>query len=128
MGAKRPGFLHVAYRQAWPAGHASITIVTLSGRLQWVQGVCLNPTLRPNYFIFLGNFKKSWVLVSTNFSQVPVLVIFIIKCSFLRILIYCYIFRHETDRTLLKASLTFKCMTEHLFADFSYSIALDTYL
>ena len=29
---------------------------------------------------------------------------------------------------LIKASLTFKCMTEHLFADFSYSIALDTYL
>ena len=28
----------------------------------------------------------------------------------------------------IKASLTFKCMTEHLFADFSYSIALDTYL
>ena len=28
----------------------------------------------------------------------------------------------------LKASLTFKCMTEHLFADFFYSIALDTYL
>ena len=27
-----------------------------------------------------------------------------------------------------KASLTFKCMTEHLFADFSYSITLDTYL
>ena len=27
-----------------------------------------------------------------------------------------------------KASLTFKCMTELLFADFSYSIALDTYL
>ena len=31
-------------------------------------------------------------------------------------------------RSNLKASLTFKCMTEHLFADFSYSIALDTYL
>ena len=30
--------------------------------------------------------------------------------------------------TNVKASLTFKCMTEHLFADFSYSIALDTYL
>ena len=29
---------------------------------------------------------------------------------------------------IFKASLTFKCMTEHLFADFSYSIALDTYL
>ena len=28
----------------------------------------------------------------------------------------------------IKASLTFKCMTEHLFADFSYSIPLDTYL
>ena len=28
----------------------------------------------------------------------------------------------------IKASLTFKCITEHLFADFSYSIALDTYL
>ena len=28
----------------------------------------------------------------------------------------------------IKASLTFKCMTEHLFADFSCSIALDTYL
>ena len=28
----------------------------------------------------------------------------------------------------IKASLTFKCMTEHLFADFSYSIALDTFL
>ena len=28
----------------------------------------------------------------------------------------------------IKASLTFKCMTEHLFADFSYSVALDTYL
>ena len=28
----------------------------------------------------------------------------------------------------VKASLTFKCMTEHLFADFSYSISLDTYL
>ena len=28
----------------------------------------------------------------------------------------------------LKASLTFKCMTEHLFADFFYSIAPDTYL
>ena len=28
----------------------------------------------------------------------------------------------------VKASLSFKCMTEHLFADFSYSIALDTYL
>ena len=33
------------------------------------------------------------------------------------------------ERTFyLKASLTFKCMTEHLFADFSYSVALDTYL
>ena len=32
------------------------------------------------------------------------------------------------DPHTLKASLTFKCMTEHLFADFSYSIALDTYL
>ena len=31
-------------------------------------------------------------------------------------------------RHKVKASLTFKCMTEHLFADFSYSIALDTYL
>ena len=31
-------------------------------------------------------------------------------------------------RFAFKASLTFKCMTEHLFADFSYSIALDTYL
>ena len=31
-------------------------------------------------------------------------------------------------RLELKASLTFKCMTEHLFADFSYSVALDTYL
>ena len=30
--------------------------------------------------------------------------------------------------SVIKASLTFKCMTEHLFADFSYSIALDTYL
>ena len=29
---------------------------------------------------------------------------------------------------MFKASLTFKCMTEHLFADFSCSIALDTYL
>ena len=29
---------------------------------------------------------------------------------------------------IIKASLTFKCMTEHLFADFSYSVALDTYL
>ena len=29
---------------------------------------------------------------------------------------------------MFKASLTFKCMTEHLFADFSYSVALDTYL
>ena len=28
----------------------------------------------------------------------------------------------------VKASLTFRCMTEHLFADFFYSIALDTYL
>ena len=28
----------------------------------------------------------------------------------------------------VKALLTFKCMTKHLFADFSYSIALDTYL
>ena len=31
-------------------------------------------------------------------------------------------------RNWFKASLTFKCMTEHLFADFSYSIALDIYL
>ena len=66
--------LCVAYRRAWPdvlrtPVHASITIVTLSGRLQWVQGVCLNPTLRPNYFIFMGNFKKSWVLVSTSFTS-----------------------------------------------------------
>ena len=30
--------------------------------------------------------------------------------------------------TIFKASLTFKCMTEHLFADFSCSIVLDTYL
>ena len=28
--------------------------------------------------------------------------------------------------SIIKSSLTFKCMTEHLFADFSYSIALDT--
>ena len=28
----------------------------------------------------------------------------------------------------LKASLTFICMTEHLFPDFSYSIPLATYL
>ena len=35
---------------------------------------------------------------------------------------------HCNNFTYLKASLTFKCMTEHLFADFSYSIALDTYL
>ena len=31
-------------------------------------------------------------------------------------------------RRYFKVSLTFKWMTEHLFADFSYSIALDTYL
>ena len=35
---------------------------------------------------------------------------------------------HNLMHWLVKASLTFKCMTEHLFADFSYSIALDTYL
>ena len=36
--------------------------------------------------------------------------------------------RHHNVLIIFKASLTFKCMTEHLFADFSYSIALDTYL
>ena len=35
-------------------------------------------------------------------------------------------FNHEFE--MVKASLTFKCMTEHLFADFSYSVPLDTYL
>ena len=30
--------------------------------------------------------------------------------------------------SLLKTSLTFKCLTEHLLADFSYSLPLDTYL
>ena len=34
----------------------------------------------------------------------------------------------DIELGIVKASLTFKCMTEHLFADFSYSIALDTYL
>ena len=37
-------------------------------------------------------------------------------------------FPYKINEKCLKASLTFKCMTEHLFADFSYSIALDTYL
>ena len=36
--------------------------------------------------------------------------------------------RYSLLEKLVKALLTFKCMTEHLFADFSYSIALDTYL
>ena len=40
---------------------------------------------------------------------------------------YAYESADSTDAHI-KASLTFKCMTEHLFADFSYSIALDTYL
>ena len=26
-----------------------------------VQGVCLNPTLSPYYFTFMGNFENSWV-------------------------------------------------------------------
>ena len=34
----------------------------------------------------------------------------------------------QTNYSTVKASLTFKCMTKQLFADFSYSIALDTYL
>ena len=45
----------------------------------------------------------------------------------------CNIWFHTSGAAIfrsfhLKASLTFKCMTEHLFADFSYSIALDTNL
>ena len=40
----------------------------------------------------------------------------------------CCIGLGSRTRSRIKASLTFKCMTEHLFADFSYSIALDTYL
>ena len=44
-----------------------------------------------------------------------------------------HIWNDDRDRSkiigyMFKASLTFKCMTEHLFADISYSIALDTYL
>ena len=38
------------------------------------------------------------------------------------------LYKNRHLRMPLKASLTFKCMTEHLFADFSYSVALDTYL
>ena len=42
---------------------------------------------------------------------------------------YFFLFIKTPHQDLtLKASLNFKCMTEHLFADFSYSIALDTYL
>ena len=42
---------------------------------------------------------------------------------------YPYFTRQSSEKQCkIKASLTFKCMTEHLFADFSYSIALDTYL
>ena len=32
------------------------------------------------------------------------------------------------DSSLVKTSLTFKCLIEHLLADFSYSRPLDTYL
>ena len=48
---------------------------------------------------------------------------------------YAYIINYyfnlltELDKfafSFLKASLTFKCVTEHLFADFSYAIALDS--
>ena len=39
-----------------------------------------------------------------------------------------FLFSTPYNMDIFKASLTFKCMTEHLFADFSYSIALDTYL
>ena len=39
-----------------------------------------------------------------------------------------FIYFLPTTLNSFKASLTFKCMTEHLFADFSYSIALNTYL
>ena len=46
------------------------------------------------------------------------------KYMFLCMLIFAVLER----KCRFKASLTFKCMTEHLFADFSYSIALDTYL
>ena len=34
----------------------------------------------------------------------------------------------DPDQTALKTSLTFKCLIEHLLADFSYSRPLDTYL
>ena len=43
----------------------------------------------------------------------------------------CYFYRFVNCFSAVicvKASLIFKCMTEHLFADFSYSVALDTYL
>ena len=36
--------------------------------------------------------------------------------------------RTNIYRTMLKTSLTFKCLIEHLLADFSYSRPLDTYL
>ena len=34
----------------------------------------------------------------------------------------------QLEQIYFKASLTFKCLTEHRFADLSYSIPLDTYL
>ena len=43
-----------------------------------------------------------------------------IKCVFIN--------NFLTDETLIKTSLTFKCLIEHLLADFSYSRLLDTYL
>ena len=37
-------------------------------------------------------------------------------------------YKNKSSPYLFKASLTFKCMTDHLFADFSCSVPLDTYL
>ena len=49
-------------------------------------------------------------------------------CIFDPLLYLSSINRQRKVWLYVKASLTFKCMKEHLFADFSYSIALDTYL
>ena len=69
-------------------------------------------------------FVKLWVVKSWEFH----LLLTINVCAYSIPRLAIRPSSASSTHSNVKASLTFKCMTEHLFADFSYSVALDTYL
>ena len=100
--------------------HAALTGIK---RLQGISSESKKPRTREILIDIISNLSR-YCRQSYTCSLLKA-VITTAYFRFLRLMSFLLNMFYDSN---VKASLTFKCMTQHLFADFSYSIALDTYL